>query len=97
MPGSYYVQMDPDATLDYTLDMRVEGWLPANDTLDSATWTSEDSKLIINSSSHTDTQATVWLETSGAVENMVYRARCRFTSADGREDDRTLLVIIREM
>jgi len=97
MPGSYYVQMDPDAVLDYTLDMYEEGWLASNDEINGATWTSEDASVIVSSSSYTTRRSTVWLRTSGATPNQIYNVRCHFTSKDGRTDDRTLLVIIREM
>ena len=97
MPGSHYVQMDSNGKLDYTFDLRQLGWLPSDDRITAATWTAPDGVLNITASSFTDTQITVWITTTGATENEIYRARCHFTSQEGRQDDRTLFVIIREM
>jgi len=41
----FYVQLDPDAALTWTLDMQTQGWLAAGDTLVSATWTAVDPEI----------------------------------------------------
>ena len=84
---------DPDAVLDYKFDWST--WLPTGDTISTKTVTTE-SGITKDSDSITDssTSVTVWL--SGGEANSSYQITCAIVTADGREDDRSMLISIRE-
>lgn len=77
---------DPDAVLDYQADW--SDWL-GDDTISSSAWSSGEG-ISVDSSSSTDTTATVWL--SGGVSGTNYEVVNHITTVDGREDDRTILI-----
>ena len=83
-------QKDPDAVLDYQVDWST--WL-AGDTIQSHTVTAPDG-LTVDSHSATSTAVTMWL--SGGDAGVTYPVVCHIVTAAGREDDRTLLITIRE-
>lgn len=76
---------DPSAVLDYVFDF--SPWLPSGDTISTATWT-VPSGITKLSESNTTTTATVWL--SGGTARTIYRIVCRFTTANGRTDERSI-------
>jgi hypothetical protein len=80
---------DPQAVLDYEVDW--SAWLPSGDTITAATWTATDG-ITMDSSAFTDTKATVWL--SGGTENVTYNLTCHIVTAAGREDDRTIRILV---
>lgn len=82
---------DPDAVLDYVFDW--SSWLDDTDTISSYTVTAE-SGLTVDSDSNTTTAVTVWL--SGGTANTDYEVTCSIVTADGREDDRTAVIMCRE-
>jgi len=82
---------DPDAVLDYQWDWAT--WLPTGDTIASATVTS-DIGLTVDSDSNTATAVTAWL--SGGTVGESYDVTCRVVTADGRTDDRTITLLIRQ-
>lgn len=82
---------DPDATLDYHVDW--SAWLADGETIDTAAWTVAEG-ITEASTSATDTVATVWL--SGGTDGQTYAATCRVTTTDGRIDDRTITIRVRE-
>jgi hypothetical protein len=82
---------DPDAVLDY--EVHWASWLDA-DTIDTSEWVDVDDGITVDSDSHTTATATVWL--SGGTVGASYRLTNRITTADGRTDDRTITVVIRE-
>jgi hypothetical protein len=84
---------DPDAVLDYKVDWTA--WLPAGDTITAATFTADSVDLTIDSSSHTSATATVWL--SGGVLDAKYSITNHITTTEGREDDRTFSVTIKQL
>lgn len=82
---------DPQARKDYQFDW--SAWLDeAGDTISASTWT-PTSGITVDSSSRTDTHTTVWL--SGGTAGQSYEVVNHITTAGGREDDRTLLVRVR--
>lgn len=85
-PGT--VTKDPDATLDYALDWTA--WLPEGDTIDSITLTAAGVDIV--SSSHDATTVTVWL--GGGTPGKA-TLTCRVHTTQGRVDDRTLTLYIR--
>lgn len=81
---------DPDAVLDYTIDW--ETWLD-DDAIASVSWVA-DSGITIDSETNTTTTATVWL--SGGTAGAQYELTCSIITANAREDDRTIAIILRE-
>lgn len=75
---------DPDATLDWIFDWTL--WLGDFETIIDAQFI-VDPGIVVNSSSHTQRTATVWL--AGGNESQVYRITNRITTSDGRTDDRS--------
>ena len=85
---------DPDAILDYSIDW--SNWL-GNDTIDTSTWVAESPLIIISASDvidATNTITTVFV--SGGVVNNKYNLTNHIITAGGREDDRTITIIIKE-
>lgn len=89
---------DPDAELDYAVDWSV--WLPAGDTISTSTWAviGDDASLTIGTGghapSHTTTLATVWL--LGGTLDKTYQVANHIVTAQGRTNDHTLFVKIRQ-
>lgn len=81
---------DPDAVLDFALDWTK--WLEG-DTLVSGTWTI-DAGPTITTQNATNGIVTMWL--SGGTEGTTYVARCRVVTTNGRTDDRTIHIQVRE-
>lgn len=81
---------DPDAVLDYTIDWGP--WL-GDDTITSVSWVA-DADITVDSETNTTTTATVWL--SGGTVGARHELTCSIVTAAGREDDRTIAIIIRE-
>jgi hypothetical protein len=82
---------DPDAVLDYVLDW--SEWLVTGDTISAATST-PDSGITVDSTSHTTTGTTTWL--SGGTAGTTYSVVVHVTTADGREDDRTMTIVVKD-
>lgn len=84
---------DPQAVLDYVIDWST--YLGA-DTIMSCTWdiTGPDAVLIKDNDSHTDTTATIWL--SGGTANRDYTVTCHIETGLGREDDRSIMIQVRQ-
>lgn len=81
---------DPDAVLDYTGDWAA--WLNG-DTIQTSTWIPDDG-ITVDSSTHDDTTATVWL--SGGTNLETYEVTNRVATAGGRTDDRTIKIKVKE-
>jgi hypothetical protein len=86
---------DPDAVLDYTFDWQGSApgpWLEAGETITASAWTAP-SGITVDSSTFDDTTTTVWL--SGGTEWEDYEVVNHVTTSAGREDDRTLTILVR--
>ena len=83
---------DPDAVLDYKQDWTA--WMPEGDFITASSWVTDSDDLVVDSDSFTDTDATVWL--SGGVAKRKYRVTNSIVTDDGREDDRSFLIICAE-
>lgn len=81
---------DPDAVLDYQVNWST--WLDG-DTIADAEWEAETG-ITIDSQSFTTTAATVWL--SGGTASVDYNVTSRITTAAGRIDDRTIVIVVAE-
>lgn len=82
---------DPDAVLDYGLDW--SAWLVTGDTITAATSTPE-AGIVVDSTSFTTTTTTTWL--SGGTAGTTYLVVVHVTTDDGREDDRTLTIVVKD-
>lgn len=82
---------DPDATLDYKCDWTA--WMTTGDTIATSEWIAQDG-IDIADDSHDTTTATVWL--SGGAVRGNYKVTNRITTVEGRTDDRTLTINVRE-
>ena len=89
--GPRFVVKDPSAVLDYGFDL--EDWLADGDSLESSYWVVDDG-LTLASYSSIGTQAIAWL--SGGTAGTRYSCVCHFVTAEGREDQRTLIVSVEE-
>lgn len=82
---------DPEAVLDYQWDWTA--WL-GEDTISTHTIADDSDSLDIDSSLDTDTTVTAWI--SGGTVGTTARVTCHIVTGDGREDDRTITLLIRE-
>jgi hypothetical protein len=82
---------DPDAVLDYKIDW--SAWL-GTDTITASQWLSEDEALVIDSEEASDTETVVWL--SGGEIRKRHLVTNRITTADGRTNDRSIRISIKE-
>ena len=84
---------DPDADLDYQIDW--SEWLWA-DTISSSSWTA-DSLLgvTLHGSVFTSTTATIWVK--GGKVNMSGLVTNHIETSGGRKEDRSLLLMIRNL
>lgn len=95
---------DPDAVLDYKFDFAGltngasdadSDWLESGETISSHTVTvsaglTKDS----DSATDTDTSVTVWL--SGGTAGSDYECTCQVVTSNGRTDDRTISIQVRD-
>jgi len=88
---------DPDAILDYMFDWRAESpgpWLRTGETITAVAFTVASG---ITEASHTNDAdtATIWL--SGGTAGVDYDVACKVTTNQGRTDERTLTVRVRNL
>ena len=81
---------DPDSVLDYTINWTA--WLDG-DTITVSTW-AVPSGLTADSDTFGDSSATVWL--SSGVASIRYSIVNSITTAAGRQEDKTLIIICKE-
>jgi hypothetical protein len=91
MPTSFV--RDPSSVLDYAFDWTA--WLTGGDTITSHTVTADDPALTVDSTDATGTVITAWL--SGGVVGSTYAITCHITTTQGRTDDRTITVRVRDL
>lgn len=93
---------DKDAVLDYRWDWAPltngygsSDWLGADEIITDHTVTAE-SGLTVDSSELVSTATAVLAWLSGGTVGTVYDVTCHITTSQGREDDRTIRVIVQE-
>lgn len=91
MAVSAYVK-DPNARLDYTIDWSTD-WLVPTDTIVGSTF-SAPTGITVDSSTFTATTTTVWL--TGGTANTEYLVTNHITTAQGRQEDQTLIILCLE-
>ncbi len=93
-PAKPLIEKDPDATLDYPFDW-TQYLAPLTDTITAAEFILELplvlDRQILNSEG---TIAVAWI--SGGTVGETHRATCRITTAEGRVDDRSIFLKIKE-
>ena len=82
---------DPQAVLDFRVDW--SAWLADGDAIDTSNWTVPEG-ITQASATHDDTTATIWL--SGGTLGETYSLTNRITTEQGRTDDRTIRVSVRD-
>lgn len=84
---------DPDASLDYSVDW--SEWLAtASDSILTSTWTVPDGLTVVTQT-NSGTLATVWL--SGGTAGKAYSLTNHITTRGNRTDDRTIVIIVRNL
>lgn len=89
MPASFV--KDTQAVLDYQWDW--SAWLPAGDTILTHTITAA-AGLTVASSANTTTTVTAWL--SGGTAGVTYAVACKIVTAQGRTDERSIDIQVKE-
>lgn len=93
---------DPDAVLDYRFDWKAltngtgdSDWLQSGETIATRTVTVEDG-LTKDSDALADTNTSVLVWLSGGEVGESYDVTCRIVTSAGRQDDRTIQIIVEE-
>lgn len=88
---------DPDAVLDYGVNWRSAEnggpWLAEGENIVTSTWL-VPAGITKNSDSHDGSSARIWL--SGGTVDTAYAITNRVTTNQGRTDDRTFEIVIRQ-
>lgn len=92
MAASTYRVHDPDAVLDYPFDW--SAWLDDGETIVSHDVEVETGDAVLDSTVATTTAVVAWV--SGGTVNTYAQVRCRITTSEGRTDDRTITLSVRE-
>jgi hypothetical protein len=85
--------MDRNAVRDFDIDWSAD--LSTDDTIATSVWTPPAGITKI-SESHTDTASVVRLSAAGATAGVEYLIPCHITTANGEQDDQTLILLISE-
>lgn len=84
-------EKDPSSVLDYALDW--SEWLATNEAISGSTWT-PSAGIFVNSDSSTGSVTTVWL--SGGTAGLPYTVVNHITTNQGRQDERTITIRVRD-
>ena len=82
---------DPDAVLDYAFDWNT--WLASGEIISSRVVTA-DTGLTKVSDSESSGIVTAWL--SGGTAGTSYNVACKIVTSDGRTEERSITVLVRE-
>lgn len=86
-----YIEKDPYAQLDYSLDFT--NWMPTGDTLNSVTVTA-DAGITVVSTSNTDYVATAII--SGGTAGTIYNIEYKITTTNALQDSRNIRIKVLE-
>lgn len=86
-----YIEKDPYAVLDYTLDWT--NWMPDGDTITSVAVTA-DSGITIDSTSNTDYIVTAYI--SGGTAGTIYNVEYKIDTTNGLKDSRNFRIKVLE-
>lgn len=92
-----YIEKDPYAVLDYTLDW--ENWMPTGEVISAISVTAEtisgdSTPLAVDSSTNNDYLVTAYL--SGGTAGKVYNIEYRITTDGGKKDSRNIRIKVLE-
>lgn len=92
-----YIEKDPYAVLDYTLDW--ENWMPSGEVINSITVTAETisgdaSPLVVDSSTNTDYLVTAFV--SGGTVGNIYNLEYRIVTDQNKRDSRNIRIKVVE-
>lgn len=90
-----WAEQDKQAYLDYSIDWATDGWLASGDSITASSWTA-DAGLALQDSSFTSAKTTIWVNSSGATAGTWYSLTNSVVSAQGRRDDRTIRLYIKD-
>lgn len=82
---------DPQAVLDYQFSW--VAWLADAETIDAYTVT-VPTGIVLDSDTEDDGVVTYWL--SGGTDRSSYRVVCHITTNQGRQDDRSMTIAVRQ-
>jgi len=91
MPISMPVPQDPSAVLDYRI--KWIDWL-AGDRIVASTWVTSDPLFVVENHSFTDTETTVWCR--GGTHGFAYFITNKIVTEQGRTDERTLKIKVKD-
>ena len=86
-----YIEKDPYAVLDYSLDWT--NWMPSGDTITSISVTA-DAGITIDSTTNTDFIATAYI--SGGTAGTIYNIEFKIVTANGLQDSRNFRIKVIE-
>lgn len=86
-----YIEKDPYAVLDYSLDWT--NWMPSGDTITSISVTA-DAGITIDSSTNTDYIATAYI--SGGTAGTIYNIEFKIVTTNGLQDSRNFRIKVIE-
>jgi hypothetical protein len=86
-----YIEKDPYAVLDYSLDWT--NWMPSGDTITSISVTA-DSGITIDSTTNTDFIATAYI--SGGTAGTIYNIEFKIVTTNGLQDSRNFRIKVIE-
>lgn len=91
------LEQDPQANLDYGFDWNDDGHgnlgYLGDDTLSGSSWSVNKTGLVLGTQTSDDTTTTVWL--SGGTLGEGYTVTNHIITTEGREDDRSFRVVIK--
>lgn len=92
-----YIEKDPYAVLDYTLDW--ENWMPTSEVISSITVTAEtisgdSSPLVIDSTTNTDYLVTAYI--SGGSVGEIYNVEYKIVTDQNKQDSRNFRIKVIE-
>lgn len=83
---------DPNAVIDYWIDW--SKWLRDGDTILVSEWEVPDG-IEVDSETNSTTLTTIWL--SGGIAGQSYSLTNRITTSQGRTQDKTITIIVKEL
>ena len=83
---------DPNSIMDRGFDW--SDWLPITDSIIDSEWINPSSDIVIILDSFDTISTLAWF--SGGVIGSTYRVTNRITTLEGRTEDRTLAIIVKE-
>jgi hypothetical protein len=86
-----YIEKDPYAVLDYSLDWT--NWMPSGDTITSISITA-DTGITIDSTTNTDYIATAYI--SGGTAGTIYNVEYKIVTTNGLQDSRNFRIKVVE-